>query len=152
MNIKNNELTGQNILVCDDNEITRDSLRRIFELQGARVYSTGHLEKASSVLSSLLSRGNLPTLIITDIKLPGMYGLDVLRQFQDVLGRCKVPILLISLGLSDFVLTRASLYGVVGYAQKPILIKDLFAFSMEIIEAHKCAGFKAKSLFEKNAA
>ena len=39
------------------------------------------------------------------------------------------------MGLSDFAVRRASLYGVVGYARKPVLVEELFKFSIEIMEA-----------------
>ncbi len=137
MDKDNIDLKNKTILILDDNEITRDSLKKVFEASGAKVYVAGHIGKGSSILTGLVSSGNIPALIVTDVKLPGTFGFDVLRKLQDTLDGHKVPMLLMSTGLSDFAVRRASLYGVVGYARKPLLIMEIFNFSVEIITEHE---------------
>ena len=88
------DLKDKIILVLDDNEITRTSLKKIFEMRGAVVYSAGHLGKGATLLSGLIARNSLPALIITDVKLPGTYGYEVLRKLEDTLAGRQIPILL----------------------------------------------------------
>jgi CheY-like chemotaxis protein len=130
-------LTDKNILIFDDNEVTRHSLKRIFEADGATVYSAGHLGKGITILAGLMSKNTPPALIVADVRLPGAYGYEVLRGIQDVSMEAKVPVLLMSSGLGNFALRRASLYGVVGYLCKPVLIENVYKFSIEIIASYE---------------
>lgn len=63
------------ILVVDDEQTARDSLADILQLEGCQVNKAANGEQALDAL-----RRELYDLILLDLKMPGMDGLDVLRQ------------------------------------------------------------------------
>ncbi len=121
------------VVVLDDNELSRTSLKWLYEDLGATVYTTGHLEKGLSVLEGLVSNETPPDLIVADISLPGCYGLQPLQSFKDALKGKKVPIIVISRGFNKIAIKRMMLFGVVGYVEKPTLIDKLFEFSIGVL-------------------
>jgi two-component system sensor histidine kinase/response regulator len=73
------EKVPEKILVIDDEETMRDSCRQVLERQGLSIETavdgkTG-LEMADSVK---------PDLVILDLKMPGVQGIDVLKEMQKI--------------------------------------------------------------------
>ena len=69
------------ILLVDDDALMRRSLALILEQAG---YRTSTFANAEAALAS--ARRDRPDLVLLDIGLPGMDGLDALRHFKDQLG------------------------------------------------------------------
>jgi DNA-binding response OmpR family regulator len=69
------------ILLVDDDVLMRRSLALILEQAG---YRTSTAANAEDALAS--ARRDRPDLVLLDIGLPGMDGLDALRHFKDQLG------------------------------------------------------------------
>ena len=78
----------EHILVVDDDALMRRSLAFNLEQAGYRATSAANAEDA-------LAQAQLqtPDLVLLDISLPGMDGLDALRQFRD---RLAVPVILVT--------------------------------------------------------
>jgi CheY-like chemotaxis protein len=73
------------ILVVDDEAVIADTLGRILEINGFRV------NIAYDGISALkLSRTVLPDLLLTDVSMPGMSGIDLAIEMQRSLPNCKV--------------------------------------------------------------
>ena len=71
---------SKHILVVDDDALMRRSLAFNLEQSGYRVSTAGTAEDALA-----LARRDVPDIVLLDIGLPGMDGLDALRQFKDQL-------------------------------------------------------------------
>lgn len=78
----------RHILVVDDDALMRRSLAFNLEQAGYRVSSAGTAEDALA-----LAHRDLPSLVLLDIGLPGMDGLDALRSFKDEL---LVPVIFVT--------------------------------------------------------
>jgi DNA-binding response OmpR family regulator len=76
------------ILIVDDDALLRRSLAFNLEQAG---YHTKNAATAEDALA--LSRGEPPELVLLDIGLPGMDGLDALRHFRESL---KVPVIFLT--------------------------------------------------------
>jgi len=76
------------ILLVDDDALMRRSLALILEQAG---YRTGTSANAEDALAS--ARRDRPDLVLLDIGLPGMDGLDALRHFKDQLA---VPVIFLT--------------------------------------------------------
>jgi DNA-binding response OmpR family regulator len=76
------------ILLVDDDKLLRRSLAFNLEQAGYRVSSAANAEDALS-----FARRHRPDLVLLDIGLPGMDGLDALRNFK---GQTKVPIIFLT--------------------------------------------------------
>ncbi len=72
---------AKHILLVDDDALLRRSLAFNLEQAGYRVSTAANAEDALA-----LSQRDLPDLVLLDIGLPGMDGLDALRHFQEQMG------------------------------------------------------------------
>jgi DNA-binding NtrC family response regulator len=81
------------IVVVDSEPVVRDVIKRILQREGYRVLPA---EDPKGALD-LIQRAH-PSLVITNVNLPGMTGHEAMRLFKD---RCPgVPVLMVS-GLPD---------------------------------------------------
>ena len=70
--------TGQGkILVVEDNEDSREILAKLLRMSGYEVSSAPDGESAYAAAMS-----QMPDLIITDINMPGMDGIDLLKKMR----------------------------------------------------------------------
>ncbi|RME48556.1 MAG: DNA-binding response regulator [Chloroflexi bacterium] len=76
------------ILLVDDDALLRRSLAFNLEQAGYRVTTAASAEDALA-----LAKRNPPDLVLLDIGLPGMDGLDALRHFQE---RMSIPIIFLT--------------------------------------------------------
>ncbi len=67
------------ILVVDDEEIMRRSLADILRQEGYQVHMVASGEAAVNTLRTMQASGDSFDVILLDLKMPGMDGLDVLR-------------------------------------------------------------------------
>ena len=106
------------IAIADDHEVVRDGLRRILEAQGHEVVA--EIESGLQVISRVEELR--PDVLILDMGLPDLHGLDVLRK----LGRGKVTNVLVlsAEGRDDFVIGALKL-GAQGYLLKSCSAKEL---------------------------
>lgn len=116
------------LLADDDVSITKglsDILRTHFP-----GYFTLHCASSGTELKSLLCR--IPAaLVITDIKMPGMTGLDCLQFVRDQGLQCEVVLLS---GYDDYALIRQALkLQVLDYMLKPVHIDSLVRLIHEIL-------------------
>jgi DNA-binding response OmpR family regulator len=79
---------SKHILVVDDDALMRRSLAFNLQQAGYQASTAGAAEDALS-----LARRQPPDLVLLDIGLPGMDGLDALRQFKD---QFSVPVILVT--------------------------------------------------------
>ena len=72
---------ARNILIVDDDQLMRRSLAFNLEQAGYRVKSAANAEDALEIL-----RASIFDLVLLDIGLPGMDGLDAVRSIKDEFG------------------------------------------------------------------
>ena len=106
------------ILLVDDHQVVREGLRRMLELEpDLRV--VGEVANTKEVLNQVgLSS---PEVILMDIKMPGVDGIELTRQVKQKHPSCNI----IVLTLYDEYLTRAIGAGAVGYLLKDIQREEL---------------------------
>lgn len=99
------------ILICDDEGGIRESLKLILETDYDLDFVT-HGKQAVEYLKK-----HEPDLIIMDVKMPQMNGLDALKQIRRI--RRRVPILMITGYESSDVAAQAIRLGANDYLTKP---------------------------------
>jgi len=87
-------LEGHRALVVDDHPVNVRVLTRQLRQWGMRVAA---VESAAAALD-VLSQGELPDLVITDMHMPGMDGVDLARQVRRLPGGEALPLVLLSSG------------------------------------------------------
>jgi DNA-binding response OmpR family regulator len=100
------------VLVVDDEREIRDMLTDQLQDEG---YAVSQAVDGEQALESVQSK--LPDLVLLDITLPGVSGLEVLRRLR--LDHPRTPVVMIT-GLEDEALARSTLkMGAFDYLQKP---------------------------------
>jgi two-component system, sensor histidine kinase len=82
---------ARRVLVCDDDPVGRRALCALLRLRGHAVVSTSHAAQALAELASADF-----DLLITDIEMPGMDGVELTRQIRDQERRGKPRLLIIA--------------------------------------------------------
>lgn len=106
------------ILLVDDHQGVRDGLRRILEQEKDMlvVGQGANSEEAMSQVEHLL-----PSVVLMDIKMPGMDGIELVRLVKNRRPSCNI----IMLTLYDEYLPQAMEAGAAGYLLKDIKYEDL---------------------------
>ena len=106
------------ILLVDDHQVVREGLRRMLELE-ADMEVVGEANDAKEALtqSELFS----PEVILMDIKMPGVGGIELTRQLKEKQPSCNI----IMLTLYDEYLAEAIEAGAVGYLLKDVKREEL---------------------------
>ena len=142
------------IIVIDDEEDVRESLKQLFSLEGFKVYAMADAKEALGFISA-----KFQGVIISDIRMPEMDGLTFLKEVKKL--NKLLPVILIT-GHGDIKLAVKSLkLGATDFLEKPFnpndlvdQVKVLSSQRQAVIESHK--GFETSSLkkmtddFEKN--
>lgn len=108
---------GKKILIAEDNPKTRLFLKNQLELLGYQVEAVSNGQMAVDMVEEVD-----PTLVIMDVKMPEMDGIDAARNISS---RKTVPIILITGLSSDEMATKAIEAGVFAYLVKPVTKKLL---------------------------
>jgi len=102
------------VLIVDDEEVARISLAEILRLEGYSIKAVGSGQAAVDLLRTT----NFDVMIL-DLKMPGMSGMDVLRALIDTMDDLKI-IVLTAHGTMDSAI-QALRYQVHDYLLKPVL-------------------------------
>jgi CheY-like chemotaxis protein len=108
------EAGGKNILVVDDDPLTRQALDMILGTAGYSARGAADGQEALKLLQS----EPLPDLIILDLLMPGMDGWHFRREQRRVPALAVIPVVVCS-GTGDADLHAAAL-GAAGFLDKPI--------------------------------
>ena len=122
------KIAKQVILVVDDDEAVRDSLRNMMESEGfeVRAFSNGH---------DLLSEASLPAIgcLVVDYHMPAMNGLELVSALR---GRgVSIPAILITGNPTKYVRDRAAAIAVL-VVEKPGLGSYLLDCVREAVAKH----------------
>lgn len=110
---------AKRILIVDDDALLRRSLAFNLEQAG---YHTSNAESAEDALS--MAQIEPPDLILLDIGLPGMDGLDALRQFKEKL---KLPVIFLTARRRELDEVLGLELGADDYITKPFDLNILLA-------------------------
>jgi CheY-like chemotaxis protein len=123
------KLRNMKILLIDDDEWIRDSLSIFFEAEGCRIVS---VETAEEGLEALRSQEY--DIIITDYKLPGMDGIEFLKQIQTSQQNAKK--IMITAYKSEALVREAKKAGVQHLIAKPFT-SDTIEASLTFLAAER---------------
>ncbi len=119
-------MTGTgHILVVDDDETVRDVVRRYLEAGGFTVELAGNGDEALRRFA-----GREPDLVVLDVMMPGMSGLEVCRRMRE---RTAVPVVLLTaLGEEEDRIAGLRL-GADDYVTKPFSPRELALRVMSVL-------------------
>lgn len=109
------------ILVADDQSANRLVLQRLLERAGHRLLFAEDGERALDLLES-----TAPDLMVIDLHMPGLSGLDVIRQTRFMqAGGPRTPIVVLSADATVESLKEAERAGAHAYLTKPVVVTRL---------------------------
>lgn len=104
---------SKRVLIVDDEESVRKSLEKLLAYEKYDTFSAADGESALEVVSS-----ELVDLVLLDIKMPGMDGLEVLQRIKDI--RSDLPVVIISGHGTIATAVEATKLGAFDFLEKPI--------------------------------
>ncbi|QTH40113.1 response regulator [Cohnella sp. LGH] len=120
------------VIVVDDEELSKDKI--VYLLQGSSVSFESVLTASNGREAlDLIDNGELPDVILTDIRMPVMNGLDLIEAVKE-----KYPDIrfIVTSGYADFdYAVKAMKHGVTDYVLKPVKAQDL----IPVVEAMRDA-------------
>src|SRR5687768_905589 len=144
------------ILLIDDDPGVRDSMERTLRAAGYGVQSAASGEEGIE-----MARGGAYDVILSDMRMPGISGLDILRQLRD-LRVDSVFIIMTGFGTVDTAVEAMKL-GAVDFVQKPFFRDELLmrvraaaerrqlARQVDLLERHIRAGGPLDALIGESA-
>ena len=131
------------VFVADDHAIVRGGIRRILEDQ-ADIQIVGEAADGQEAIQKILEGD--PDVILLDISMPGMDGLDITKQLKAI--DSKVRILILTMHAEEQYAPRLMKAGAMGYVTKHAAPEDLVK---AIYAVHSGKRFISPSLAENMA-
>lgn len=137
---------SETILVVDDNADDLELVKIALDALGCEV-DVVEFMNGESALDMLRGGRQLPKLILLDLKLPGMSGIDTLREIRADAILKELPVFIVSSSVLETEKEDAIATGATGYLHKSfsidVFIRDLGAvlkkwLPAECVQLRKC--------------
>ncbi len=119
------------VLLVDDHAVVRQGLRALLEAEGD-ITVVGEAENGREAVA--LARKTLPEVVVMDVAMPGLNGVEATRQIMKILPATKV-LVLTSYGDDDYV-SQLMDAGAIGYLLKQTAADDLLKAIREVKSGH----------------
>jgi two-component system CAI-1 autoinducer sensor kinase/phosphatase CqsS len=117
-------LHGRHILIAEDEPAVRAVLRRALEMQGCVVHEAEDGRKAAEI-----ARGAAIDLVITDLWMPGMNGVELIEALSSM--ECPAEVIVLSAHIASATTEKLRRLGVFRILKKPTGIAAL----LEVVQA-----------------
>ena len=107
------------VLIVEDNDKNLKLVRDVLQATG---YQT--VEAASAEEGLIIARKRLPQLVLMDIQLPGMNGIEALRRLRAEPATRNIPVIAISASVMQQARREIVQAGFDGFIEKPIDLKQ----------------------------
>lgn len=112
------------VYIAEDNPILLQGLARALSANG---YDVTTAEDGAAMLELLGRSGSGPDLLLLDLMMPGMSGLEVLRALRSDLRWSRVPVMLVTAATDESLPAAARDGGAVDVLIKPFRLSELLA-------------------------
>ena len=119
------------ILIVEDNDLNLKLFRDLLEANG---YATFETKEGIEAIS--MTRNILPDLIVMDIQLPEISGLDITRKIKADRDICHIPVIAVTAFAMRDDETKILAAGCEAYLSKPIAIDDFLKTIRRFLEPH----------------
>ena len=130
------------IMIIEDDEEMRSLLKDFFEEEG---FETDSVSNGVDALQ-MFSKDHFD-LVITDIRMPGLTGLDILPRIRRL--KPETPVIVMTAYGSDDVRRRAFEKGATTYLEKPIQLSKLRSVIREMVSRKELEKLGAMSSLHK---
>lgn len=110
------------VLVVEDNALNLKLVRDVLGHAGYQVLEAGDAERGLE-----LARAGAPDLILMDVQLPGIDGVEALRRLRADAATASIPVVALTALAMKADRERFLSAGFDGYLEKPVSVPDLAA-------------------------
>ncbi|MDP2777183.1 MAG: response regulator [Anaerolineales bacterium] len=121
------------IWVVDDDDEMRRAVSLMLKLLG---FNTKHYNNPRPAAEALLAGGR-PDMLILDINMPEVTGLDILEFLRRRKVWIDLPVIMLSSEAADVMVDKALKLGADGYVMKPVTIEELEKVIQQAFSRHK---------------
>lgn len=110
----------KNILIVDDSPTLRASVNFVLTSGGYNVFQADNGEAGLNKLDEIRKKGERVNLIISDVNMPKMNGIEFLRNVKDKKSLFKfIPVIILTTEREDTLKRQGREYGAAGWMTKP---------------------------------
>ena len=113
-------MAGELILIVEDNEKNLKLVRDVLQVKGYQTLDAGTAE-----IGIELAREKKPDLVLMDIQLPGMNGIDALKALRADPATAAIPVVAITASVMQTDRQQIVGAGFDGFIEKPVNLKNL---------------------------
>jgi two-component system, NarL family, nitrate/nitrite response regulator NarL len=125
-------LPSPQVLVIDDHTLFRTGMRMILQ----SFPGMGRVLEAASVMLAREHEGHTVDIILLDIQMPGINGLDGMGMLRSMFRQAKV--VFVSASVSGDAILDAELRGADGFLPKSASAHDIFSAMSQVLAGEKC--------------
>jgi two-component system, cell cycle response regulator DivK len=122
-------MAGELILLVEDNEKNRKLAHDVLAHQGYKVVDAESAEEALRLVHE-----QRPSLVLMDIHLPGMNGIEALRRLRADPATHAIPVMAVTASAMTHDRAKIMAAGFDGYQSKPISVKPFLAAVRELLD------------------
>ncbi len=120
---------GNKVMFVEDEPVTNAVLKKVLTTDGFDAY--GAFDAAG--LGALLKQHGMPDIILLDIELPNVSGLQVLSRIRKHPKMRSIPVLMVTSRAEISDVVRGLSLGANGYLSKPVAVESLRAVLRQIL-------------------
>ena len=120
------------VLIVEDNEKNLKLVRDVLQVKGYETVDAGTAE-----LGIELAREKKPDLVLMDIQLPGMNGIDALKALRADPATAAIPIVAITASVMQTDRQMIVGAGFDGFIEKPVNLKNLLDTVQQAVQKGK---------------
>ena len=120
-----------NILIVDDDAQLRQSFEKLLTAEGHTVQTAASGEAALKAVQA-----GMPDLVIMDVRMPGMSGLEAFKAMHEM--EPKLPVIIMTAFGTTETAIEATKLGAFEYVLKPFEIPDILALISQALDAGRC--------------
>ena len=122
-------MAGELILITEDHEKNRKLMREVLQVTGYRTLETETAEEGIR-----LAREARPALILMDLQLPGMDGIEALATLRADPATRPIPVIAVTASAMTHSQAQILAAGFDGYQTKPISVKEFLRLVREVLD------------------
>ncbi len=133
------QTTARKVLIADDDESVRSVLRDLLEGEGYTVTEA----KSGTEVMTMLAKGGGVSLLLMDVRMPGVDGLEVLDRLRK--SGNETPVIMITAHATATVGIQAMQRGAYDYLTKPFEVDEVLLLVDRLFE-HQALASKVRTL------
>jgi two-component system, cell cycle response regulator DivK len=128
-------MAGELILIVEDHDKNRKLVRDVLQARGYQTVETETGEEGVRV-----AREKRPALVLRDIQLPGIDGVETFRQLRADPVTRAIPVIAVTASAMTHSRQQIMAAGFDGYQTKPIAVKEFLEVVRQVLDSRSTRG------------